>query len=115
MASGNYSTSGSIKQNPDSNADGNRATEVLCSSKSDDNIVPDSILPILEPLISELHRFKTTSEGIRFEKLEQLMIRLMKSCHSGKDLVLQVSKYLTSNYSVLDDLSFLAETALTGN
>lgn len=72
-------------------------------------IIPDSISPILGPLISELHQV-----NIRFERLESLLIRLVRSCYNGKDFTLQTADYLVSNYDVLHCLYSLAEKTLEG-
>ena len=77
-------------------------------------IIPDAISPILEPLISELRH---ESKNFSFERLEPLLIEVMRSCYKRKDLALEVSKYLVSSQDsdLLHDLSSMAAKALDGN
>lgn len=77
-------------------------------------VIPDNISPVLQPLISELNQVKNISENVNFERLEPLLIRLMKSCYGGKNFTLQVANYLASNNDVLHGLSFLARYAMKG-
>lgn len=78
------------------------------------DIIPDNIAPALRPLISELHHIQHHPESVQFERLESLLISLMKSC-KAEDLTLQVSDYLITNHDMLHNLSFLARNTLKGN
>jgi hypothetical protein len=74
---------------------------------------PDSPPSVLKPLVSEL-QYGSQSGTIRFEHLEPLLVRLMKSCHQAKDVALQVSTHLLVNQDMLRSLLFLANSAMKG-
>ncbi len=71
--------------------------------------------PILQPLISELLcHIKDPSDSIKFERLESLLITLMRSCSKAEGSKQQVSDYLVANSDLLNHFSTLANDALKG-
>lgn len=97
-----------------SSAEDTEDTEVCEKTQEAIDIIPDNIAPVLQPLISELHHIQHHPESVQFERLESLLISLMKSC-KAEDLTLQVSDYLITNHDMLHNLSFLARNTLKGN
>ena len=73
--------------------------------------IPSEIAPVLRPLISQLHPIK---EIVKYEQLEPLLIRLMKSCRGAEGFTRQVSSYLVSNPSIVHHLLLVAESTLEG-
>lgn len=72
--------------------------------------IDDNVPSVLKPLVSELQQ----AESARCERLEPLLMKVMKSCHKEKDATVQVSSYLLENQNTLHSLSSLARNILKG-
>lgn len=77
--------------------------------KTGQNIIKDSIPSDLKPLILELRQTDSN-----YERVEPLLVKLMKSCYKAKDVVLGISDYLLTNQDILCSLSSLARNTLIG-
>ena len=95
------------------------ALDSVLSEKTPDidrGVFPDDIPPDLKSLVLKLQQggSQSASDGVHYEQLEPLLVRLTKHCYKAKDVTLQVSNYLHTHQDVLRNLSSLAKSILKG-